>query len=93
MKKLLIATLVIAITNLVLLTLMFNHIKRFDVEAPYATKDTAINHFRIDSISLVIHEKDSVINNIIIEKNEAINESNSLSDSASYELFLELLSN
>lgn len=93
MKKLLIATLVIAITNLVLLTLMFNHIKRFNVEVSYATKDTAINHFRIDSISLIIHEKDSVINNIIIEKNEAINESNSLSDSASYELFLELLSN
>lgn len=93
MKKLLIATLVIAITNLVLLTLMFNHINRFNVEVPYATKDTAINHFQIDSISLIIHEKDSVINNIIIEKNEAINESNSLSDSASYELFLELLSN
>lgn len=93
MKKLLIATLVIAITNLVLLTLMFNHIKRFNVEVSYTSKDTAINHFRIDSISLIIHEKDSVINNIIIEKNEAINESNSLSDSASYELFLELLSN
>lgn len=93
MKKLLIATLVIAIANLVLLTLMFNHINRFNVEVPYATKDTAINHFWIDSISLIIHEKDSVINNIIIEKNEAINESNSLSDSASYELFLELLSN
>lgn len=93
MKKLLIVTLVIAIANLVLLTLMFNRINRFNVEVSYESKDTVINHFRIDSISLIIHEKDSVINNIIIEKNEAINESNSLSDSASYELFLELLSN
>lgn len=93
MKKLLIANLIIAIISLVLIVLLSNRINDSSVEVSSSIKDTAINHVRIDSISLIIHEKDSIINNIIIEKNEEISKSNSLSDSASYELFLELLSN
>lgn len=93
MKKLLIANLIIAIISLVLIVLLSNRINVLNVEVSSSIKDTAINHVRIDSISLIIHEKDSIINNIIIEKNEEISKSNSLSDSASYELFLELLSN
>ena len=93
MKKLLIANLIIAIISMVLIVLLSNRINVLNVEVSSSIKDTAINHVRIDSISLIIHEKDSIINNIIIEKNEEISKSNSLSDSASYELFLELLSN
>lgn len=93
MKKLLIANLIIAIISLVLIVLLSNRINDSSVEVSSSIKDTAINHIRIDSISLIIHEKDSIVNNIIVKKNEEISKSNSLSDSASYELFLELLSN
>ena len=93
MKKLLIANLIIAIISMVLIVLLSNRINVLNVEVSSSIKDTAINHVRIDSISLIIHEKDSIVNNIIIEKNEEISKSNNLSDSASYELFLELLSN
>ena len=93
MKKLLIANLIIAIISLVLIVLLSNRINDSSVEVSSSIKDTTINHIRIDSISLIIHEKDSIINNIIVKKTEEISKSNSLSDSASYELFLELLSN
>ena len=93
MKKLLIANLIIAIISLVLIVLLSNRINDSSVEVSSSIKDTAINHIRIDSISLIIHEKDSIVNNIKKKKNEEISKSNSLSDSASYELFLELLSN
>ena len=93
MKKLLIANLIIAIISMVLIVLLSNRINVLNVEVSSSIKDTAINHIRIDSISLIIHEKDSIVNNIIVKKNEEISKSNSLSDSASYELFLELLSN
>ena len=60
MKKILIAIFIIAIINLCLT--LYLSISRFSVEAnTYNKSDTAINHVRIDSIQLVITERESVV--------------------------------
>lgn len=60
MKKILIAILVIVIINLCVT--LYLSISRFSVEAnSYNRSDTAINRTRIDSIQLVIIERESVV--------------------------------
>lgn len=57
MKKILIAIFIIAIINLCVT--LYLSINRFSVEAnSYNKSDTAINHVWIDSIQLVITERD-----------------------------------
>ena len=55
--------------------------------------DSVINRVRIDSIELVITQKDSTIVNIKNTIEDEIKEANSLNDSASLELFERLVSN
>ena len=60
MKKMLIAIFIIAIINLCVT--LYLSISRFSVEAnSYNKSDTAINRTRIDSIQLVIIERESVV--------------------------------
>ena len=55
--------------------------------------DSVINKVRIDSIELVITQKDSTIVNIKNTIEDEVKEANSLNDSASLELFERLVSN
>ena len=55
--------------------------------------DSVINRVRIDSIELVITQKDSTIVNIKNTIEDEVKEANSLNDSASLELFERLVSN
>ena len=82
MKKMLIAIFIIAIINLCVT--LYLSISRFSVEVnSYNKSDTAINHVRIDSIQLVITERESKdIEDKVI----------SLNDSATWELFKKLVS-
>ena len=60
MKKMLIAIFIIAIINLCVT--LYLSISRFSVEAnSYNKSDTAINHVRIDSIQLIITERESIV--------------------------------
>lgn len=89
MKKILIAILVIVIINLCA-TLS---ISRFSVEAnSYNKSDTAINHVRIDSIQLVITERESIVYKLKEHEKDIENKVISLNDSASWELFKKLVS-
>lgn len=89
MKKILIAILVIVIINLCA-TLS---ISRFSVEAnSYNRSDTAINRTRIDSIQLVIIERESVVYKLKEHEKDIDDKVISLSDSASWELFKKLVS-
>lgn len=89
MKKILIAILVIVIINLCA-TLS---ISRFSVEAnSYNRSDTAINRTRIDSIQLVITERESVVYKLKEHEKDIDDKVISLSDSASWELFKKLVS-
>lgn len=91
MKKILIAILVIAIINLCA-TLCLS-ISRFSVEVnSYNRSDTAINRTRIDSIQLVIIERESVVYKLKEHEKDIDDKVISLSDSASWELFKKLVS-
>ena len=60
MKKMLIAIFIIAIINLCVT--LYLSISRFSVEVnSYNKSDTAINHVQIDSIQLVITERESIV--------------------------------
>lgn len=91
MKKILIAILVIVIINLC--ATLYLSISRFSVEVnSYNKSDTAINHVRIDSIQLVIIERESVVYKLKEHEKDIDNKVISLSDSASWELFKKLVS-
>ena len=90
MKKMLIAIFIIAIINLcVTLYLSIS----FSVEAnSYNKSDTAINHVRIDSIQLVITERESIVYKLKEHEKDIEDKVISLNDSATWELFKKLVS-
>lgn len=91
MKKILIVILVIMIINLCVT--LYLSVSNFSVEAnSYNRNDTAINHTRIDSIQLVIIERESTVYKLKEHEKDIDNKVISLSDSASWELFKKLVS-
>lgn len=92
MKKMVIVLIIAVIAMIVLnfvLLFSWNRSNR-DVNDLNNTIDTTINRYRIDSIELVIHTKDSVIYNIKHKADEEVFESLSDDDSAAVRRFIEL---
>lgn len=93
MKKILIIQVIIALITVYEVGLI-NKISSSISELTRLTNvDSVINRIRIDSIELVITQKDSTIVNIKNTIEDEIKEANSLNDSASLELFERLVSN
>lgn len=91
MKKILIAIFIIAIINLCLT--LYLSISQFSVEVnSYNKSDTAINHIRIDSIQLVITERESIVYKLKEYEKDIEDKVISLNDSATWELFKKLVS-
>lgn len=92
MKKILIIQVVIALITVYEVGLI-NKISSSISELTRLTNvDSVINRVRIDSIELVITQKDSTIVNIKNTIEDEVKEANSLNDSASLELFERLVS-
>lgn len=93
MKKILIIQVIIALITIYEVRLI-NKISSSISELTRLTNvDSVINRVRIDSIELVITQKDSTIVNIKNTIEHEVKEANSLNDSASLELFERLVSN
>ncbi|QWM89640.1 hypothetical protein [uncultured phage cr91_1] len=93
MKKILIIQVIIALITVYEVRLI-NKISSSISELTRLTNvDSVINRVRIDSIELVITQKDSTIVNIKNTIEHEVKEANSLNDSASLELFERLVSN
>lgn len=93
MKKILIIQVIIALITIYEVKLI-NKISSSISELTRLTNvDSVINRVRIDSIELVITQKDSTIVNIKNTIEHEVKEANSLNDSASLELFERLVSN
>ena len=93
MKKILIIQVIIALITIYEVKLI-NKISSSISELTRLTNvDSVINSIRIDSIELVITQKDSTIVNIKNTIEHEVKEANSLNDSASLELFERLVSN
>lgn len=93
MKKILIIQVIIALITVYEVRLI-NKISSSISELTRLTNvDSVINRVRIDSIELVITQKDSTIVNIKNTIEYEVKEANSLNDSASLELFERLVSN
>ena len=93
MKKVLIIQVIIALITIYEVKLI-NKISSGISELTRLTNvDSVINRVRIDSIELVITQKDSTIVNIKNTIEHEVKEANSLNDSASLELFERLVSN
>lgn len=93
MKKILIIQVIIALITVYEMRLI-NKISSSISELTRLTNvDSVINRVRIDSIELVITQKDSTIVNIKNTIEHEVKEANSLNDSASLELFERLVSN
>lgn len=93
MKKILIIQVIIALITVYEVGLI-NRISSSISELTRLTNvDSVINRVRIDSIELVITQKDSTIVNIKNTIEHEVKEANSLNDSASLELFERLVSN
>jgi hypothetical protein len=93
MKKILIIQVIIALITIYEVRLI-NKISSSISELTRLTNvDSVINRVRIDSIELVITQKDSTIVNIKNTIEDEVKEANSLNDSASLELFERLVSN
>lgn len=93
MKKILIIQVIIALITLYEVRLI-NKISSSISELTRLTNvDSVINRVRIDSIELVITQKDSTIVNIKNTIEDEVKEANSLNDNASLELFERLVSN
>lgn len=93
MKKILIIQVIIALITVYEVGLI-NKISSSISELTRLTNvDSVINSVRIDSIELVITQKDSTIVNIKNTIEDEVKEANSLNDSASLELFERLVSN
>lgn len=80
-----------AIINLCLQVVIINKISSRS-ELKLTDVDSVINRVRIDSIELVITQKDSTIVHIKNTIKDEINKANFLSDSSSVELFERLVS-
>lgn len=92
MKKILIIQVIIALITIYEVRLI-NRISSSISELTRLTNvDSVINRVRIDSIELVITQKDSTIVNIKNTIEHEVKEANSLNDSASLELFERLVS-
>lgn len=92
MKKILIIQVIIALITVYEVRLI-NKISSSISELTRLTNvDSVINRVRIDSIELVITQKDSTIVHIKNTIKDEVNEANSLNDSASLELFERLVS-
>lgn len=92
MKKILIIQVIIALITIYEVRLI-NKISSSISELTRLTNvDSVINRVRIDSIELVITQKDSTIVNIKNTIEHEVKEANSLNDSASLELFERLVS-
>lgn len=92
MKKILIIQVIIALITVYEVGLI-NKISSSISELTRLTNiDSVINRVRIDSIELVITQKDSTIVNIKNTIEDEVKEANSLNDSASLELFERLVS-
>lgn len=93
MKKILIIQVIIALITVYEVGLI-NKISSSISELTRLTNvDSVINRVRIDSIELVITQKDSTIVNIKNTIEDEVKEANNLNDSASLELFERLVSN
>lgn len=93
MKKILIIQVIIALITVYEVRLI-NKISSSISELTRLTNvDSVINRVRIDSIELVITQKDSTIVNIKNTIEDEVKEANTLNDSASLELFERLVSN
>lgn len=93
MKKILIIQVIIALITIYEVKLI-NKISSSISELTRLTNvDSVINRVRIDSIELVITQKDSTIVNIKNTIEHEVKEANSLNDSASLGLFERLVSN
>lgn len=93
MKKILIIQVIIALITVYEVGLI-NKISSSISELTRLTNvDSVINRVRIDSIELVITQKDSTIVNIKNTIEDEVKEANSLNDSVSLELFERLVSN
>lgn len=93
MKKILIIQVIIALITIYEVKLI-NKISSGISELTRLTNvDSVINSVRIDSIELVITQKDSTIVNIKNTIEHEVKEANSLNDSVSLELFERLVSN
>lgn len=93
MKKILVIQVIIALITIYEVGLI-NRISSSISELTRLTNvDSVINRVRIDSIELVITQKDSTIVNIKNTIEYEVKEANSLNDSASLELFERLVSN
>ena len=93
MKKILIIQVIIVLITIYEVKLI-NKISSGISELTRLTNvDSIINRVRIDSIELVITQKDSTIVNIKNTIEHEVKEANSLNDSASLELFKRLVSN
>lgn len=90
MKKLLIMLLIVATISICLQVVIINKVSSRS-ELKLTDVDSVINKVRIDSIELVITEKDCTIVNIKNNVRDEINKANALGDSASVELFKELV--
>jgi hypothetical protein len=92
MKKILIIQVIIALITIYEVRLI-NKISSSISELTRLTNvDSVINRVRIDSIELVITQKDSTIVNIKNTIEDEVKEANNLNDSASLELFERLVS-
>lgn len=92
MKKILIIQVIIALITIYEVRLI-NKISSSISELTRLTNvDSVINRVRIDSIELVITQKDSTIVNIKNTIEDEVKEANSLNGSASLELFERLVS-
>lgn len=93
MKKILIIQVIIAVITIYEVKLI-NKISSGISELTRLTNvDSIINRVRIDSIELVITQKDSTIVNIKNTIEHEVKEANSFNDSVSLELFERLVSN
>lgn len=92
MKKLLIIVVIIALISLGLQIVIINKISSVEVTNLKTNIDSVINKVRIDSIELVIKEKDSTIVHIKNTIRDEIDKANALNDSSSLELFERLVS-
>jgi hypothetical protein len=91
MKKLLIIMVIIAIIIVSLQIVIINKISSVEVNLNKDV-DSIINKVQIDSIELVIKEKDSTIVHIKNTIRDEIDKANALNDSSSLELFERLVS-
>lgn len=91
MKKLLIIVVIIALISLGLQIVIINKISSVEVTNLKTNIDSVVNKVRIDSIELVITEKDCTIVNIKNTIKDEIDKANNLNDSSSLELFERLV--